>query len=88
MQAAGKAREVVLLSKAGCHLCEAVESEIRSMGAFKIDLKVVDIEGDAALHDRYWLRIPVVKLGDREVFDATVMDAGGEWKRELARILL
>ncbi len=88
MSAAGKAREVVLLSKVGCHLCEAVESEIRSMGASKTGLKVVDIDGDAALHERYWLRIPVVKLGEREVFDARMMDTGGRWKKELARILL
>lgn len=76
----------MLFSKEGCHLCEAVEAEIRSMRA-GIRLTVVDIDDDEELHDRYWLKIPVVRLGGEDVFDARMMDAAGGWKQRLALLL-
>jgi hypothetical protein len=48
-----RALEVVLFSKRGCHLCEAVEGEIRSMAIIGTGLTVVDIDEDTALHDKY-----------------------------------
>ncbi|TLX98368.1 MAG: glutaredoxin family protein [Thaumarchaeota archaeon] len=56
------ALEVVLFSKSGCHLCEAVEAEIRSMATIGTSLTVVDIYEDSVLHDKYWMRIPVVRV--------------------------
>lgn len=87
MPAAGGAREVVVYSKKGCHLCEAVETEIRSMTVIGMSLKVVNIDEDSVLHDRYWLRVPVVMVEGEEVFEAMMMDQGGEWKERLARLL-
>jgi hypothetical protein len=76
---------VVLLSKKGCHLCEAVEAEIREMPSLK--LKVLDIEADRTLHDKYWMTIPVLRLEGVDIFDARMMDAGGRWKKKLASLL-
>jgi hypothetical protein len=87
LPAKGGAREVVILSKNGCHLCEAVESEIRSMAVMGTSLTVVDIDQDSALHDRYWLRVPVVRVGGEDVFEAKMMDQEGRWKKSLADLL-
>ena len=87
MSGGERTRRVVLLSKQGCHLCEAAESEIRSLGATGLRLEVVDIDGDQELHDRYWLRVPVVMVDGEEVFEARMMDLAGEWKQTLAEIL-
>jgi len=79
--------DVVLFGKEGCHLCEAVESEIRSSGGTKIKLKVVDIEGDPALQSAYWMRVPVVTVAGKEVFEAKMMDLGGRWRSQLISTL-
>ncbi|MDV3243825.1 MAG: glutaredoxin family protein [Nitrososphaerales archaeon] len=72
--ATGGARKVVLLSKRGCHLCEAVEAEIRSMTVVGAALTVVNIDEDSVLHDKYWLRVPVVRVEGEDVFEARMMD--------------
>ena len=87
MPATRGALEVVLFSKKGCHLCEAVEAEIRSMAVIGTSLTVVDIDEDSALHDKYWMRIPVVRVEGEDVFEAKMMDQEGEWKNRLAHIL-
>ncbi len=79
--------QVAVLGKEGCHLCEAVEAEIRSMRGMGARLTVIDIGKDQALHDRYWLKVPVVMVGGVEVFDATMMDAAGMWKEGLPLLL-
>ncbi|MGP8124291.1 MAG: glutaredoxin family protein [Nitrososphaerales archaeon] len=87
MSAAREAREVVVFSKGGCHLCEAVEVEIRSMTGVGTSLTVVDIDEDKALYERYWLRVPVVRVDGEDVFEAMMMDQKGEWKKRLAQLL-
>ncbi len=79
--------DAIVFSKGGCHLCEAVEAEIRSMQEIAVDLTVVDIDKDRALHDKYLLRIPVVLVGDEEVFEAKMMDPAGRWREVLHRLL-
>ena len=87
MPATRGALEVVLFSKRGCHLCEPVEAEIRSTAIIGTGLTVVDIDEDSVLHDKYWLRIPVVRVEGEDVFEAKMMDQEGEWKNRLAHIL-
>ena len=69
------------------HLCEPVEAEIRSTAIIGTGLTVVDIDEDSVLHDKYWLRIPVVRVEGEDVFEAKMMDQEGEWKNRLAHIL-
>ncbi len=80
--------EIVVLGRKDCHLCELVEAEIRSMEGADARLTVVDIDKDAALQGKYWLRIPVVLLGGREVFEAKMMDPEGRWRRALPSLLM
>lgn len=82
-----KTFDVVIFSKAGCHLCEQVEGEIRSTKGAQINLKVVDIDQDPSLQARYLTRVPVVTVDGREVFEARMMDADGRWRERLAGAL-
>lgn len=59
---------VLLVGRPGCHLCddaraviEAVCSELGEAWA------EASIDDDPALHDRYWLTIPVTLVDGREV---------------------
>lgn len=66
---------VVLVGKPGCHLCDdarAVVAEVcTEVGAAFAERSILD---DAALHDAYWERIPVV-LVDGVVTDYWHVDA-------------
>ena len=79
--------EVVVFGKEGCHLCDEVKAEIASLGEFADALTVVDIEKDSGLRARYWMRIPVVTVGGREVFEASMMDLKGMWRKRLPGLL-
>ena len=52
-----------LLSKPGCHLCEAAE---RELARYRHELEIVDITADPALLAAYGERIPVLLVGGRE----------------------
>ena len=73
----------MLYGKPGCHLCELVEAEVRSVVPVGTELRVVNIEEDSAAHDEYWLRIPVVIVGGVVAFEAKMMDPAGEWRKTI-----
>jgi len=79
--------EVLVFGKEGCHLCEMVESEIRSLKKARANLTVVDIDDDEAYYAKYWMRIPVVVIDGREVLEAKDMDPEGRWKGSLSALL-
>lgn len=83
----GEALEVVILGKEGCHLCEVVEAEIRSMKEIKAKLTVIDIDRNPALQAKYGLRIPVVTVGGKDIFEAKMMDPEGRWRMRLPSLL-
>lgn len=50
----------------GCHLCEALLQGLsRLRGELDFDMRIVDIDRDAALRDEFNDQIPVVALGGR-----------------------
>ena len=60
--------KLTLYSKPDCHLCQDAERELRRLHArYPHELEVIDITSDATLQQRYGERIPVVRLGTREV---------------------
>jgi glutaredoxin len=64
---------VTLFTRPGCHLCEeARESLERVQTRAPFTLEEVDIELDDALHKRYLERIPVVRVGDEDLFEYQV----------------
>ena len=70
--------EVLVYSRAECHLCEeAVEAIVGLHGeGYRFELREVDIESDELLLRRYLERIPVVEV-DGEVVSELVLDRDG-----------
>ena len=68
-------RPVRLLEKPDCGLCAEAYRALRRV-ALDVPLAIdrVDITKDAALFDRYALRIPVITMGERELDAAGVDD--------------
>ena len=70
---------LTLYSRPGCHLCDdarAALERVRARAPFT--LNEVNIETDDSLHRRYLERIPVVALGEEELFDFFVDEAALE----------
>lgn len=60
---------ITLYGRPGCHLCEQVEERIKRVGKdFPISLKVVNIEADPEIHEKFMFTIPVVEIDGDEVF--------------------
>ncbi len=69
-----QSRDLVLLSTDHCTLCERALDLLLSMPELRgRALRVVDVAGDDALLERYGERVPVLRIGGRELdwpFDA------------------
>lgn len=62
-----------LYTRAGCHLCEAVEEALAELAPrFPHQLERVDIDSAAALAARYGLAIPVVVIDRRYTLAAQI----------------
>lgn len=60
--------EVTVYHREGCHLCHRLLDELRPLrGRLGFTLKVVDIDDDPALVQRFGLKIPVVAVEDEMV---------------------
>lgn len=60
---------VILYTRNGCHLCEDAEKLLRRYGLIP---KLVDIDTDPELTNRYNLTIPVVEIDGKERFRGVV----------------
>ena len=59
---------LTVYSRAYCHLCDDMIAALRNLqGRFVFDIKVVDVDSDAALEARYGERVPVVEADGREL---------------------
>ena len=70
---------LTLYSRPGCHLCDDARvalERVRARAPFA--LREVNIESDDSLLRRYLERIPVVALGDEELFQFFVDEAALE----------
>lgn len=73
---------VVLYSRPGCGLCRRAREELEAVRRWHpFDLEEIDVTADPDLERSYGLRIPVVVMDDREVFEIEVD------RRELRRLL-
>ena len=77
--------QVILYTRAGCHLCEEAKAEILAAGCRdEYLLEEVDIETDPALVERYGWEIPVVVINGIKAFKYRLTAA--EFKRKLRRL--
>lgn len=77
---------VTLYSTVDCHLCvEARAALVGLQSELGFDISEVDITTDEALHRAYFERIPVVVLGDEELFEYFVDE--GALRERLQAIL-
>tara|TARA_R110002072_G_scaffold216658_1_gene374048 strand:- start:5151 stop:5396 length:246 start_codon:yes stop_codon:yes gene_type:complete len=55
--------EIILYTTAGCHLCEQAEQLLRVVADLnQLSWHAVDIAEDAALVERFGVRIPVIQV--------------------------
>jgi glutaredoxin len=67
---------VTLYTKAGCRLCDEAEDTLRRLGKFiQFELRIVYIDCEPALQDRFADRVPVVYIDGREVASAPIDEA-------------
>ncbi len=61
--------EVVIYSGAGCHLCDVAKAQIEAQRQrLDLDIRVIEIDGDAALETAYRQQIPVVFVAGSKAF--------------------
>ena len=81
-------RVVTVVSKGGCHICEKVIGALEALSSrHDIEIRVLDIKDDQALHDKYWLTIPAVLIDGRDVFDARDVVPGADYAAKLEILL-
>ncbi len=65
---AADSREVILLTRKDCHLCETAKRDIQPVLAeFGAALREMDIDTEAVLHERYANDVPVIFAGGQEI---------------------
>jgi glutaredoxin len=61
--------QVVIYTRRGCHLCEEAEAMLLRLG---LRPRLVDIDADPSLRERYSDCVPVVEIDGRERFRGRV----------------
>jgi glutaredoxin len=70
---------ITLYSRPGCHLCDEALAALERVQARRgFEIREIDITSDDELHRRYLERIPVVALGNEELFEFFVDEAALE----------
>jgi len=59
--------ELILYSRAWCHLCEEMLSQLQQLGVVGLRIEVIDVDGDADLECRFGEDVPVLMHGDTEL---------------------
>lgn len=64
-------RELVLYTRAGCHLCDDMAHALRALlRGSDVRIRAVDVDSEAQLRERYGLRVPVLTLDDEVLCEA------------------
>ncbi|MBD3619132.1 MAG: glutaredoxin family protein [Chromatiales bacterium] len=61
----GPTARLTVYSRIGCHLCEDMQAQLmRLQSQWNFEFEVIDIDEDAALRERFNVKVPVLALGD------------------------
>jgi glutaredoxin len=63
---------VTVYTRAGCHLCREAERIVAEVAHGRAEVRLVDIDADPSLTERYTVRVPVVAVDDDELFEYEV----------------
>jgi len=75
-----RAPQVVLYTREGCRLCDHARDALRRLGRdARFDLRVLDVDADPALLDRYGEAVPVVTVDGVEVSTGRIDVAAVRW---------
>jgi len=81
-------RVVTVVSRKGCHLCEKVVDALNSLSPrYDLEVRVLDISHDAKLMNKYFLTIPVVQIGGKDLFDGRDMTIDSGYVSKLEQLL-
>ncbi len=79
--------KITVLAKEGCHLCEGAIDVLRELGDRKFELEVLDITKDQGLFQRYFLRIPVIRLDGEDIFEVDQIALKEDCRKELKKLV-
>lgn len=80
--------KITVLTKEGCHLCErAVDTLREQLISHAFDLEIMDISKDQSLFEKYFLKIPVVRLDGKDVFVAEQIALSDDCRRNLENLV-
>lgn len=63
---------VTVYTRRGCHLCAQAEAAVTRLARGRADVRLLDIDEDPALTDRFTVRVPVVEVDGVEVAEYQV----------------
>lgn len=63
---------VTVYTRLGCHLCAEAEEVVTRLARGRAEVRLLDIDADPALTDRYTVRVPVVEVDGLEVAEYQV----------------
>ncbi|MDG6922324.1 MAG: glutaredoxin family protein [Nitrososphaerota archaeon] len=79
---------ITVLSKEGCHLCERAIQTLRDLSMTKrFYLEIVDISKDRVQFEKYFIKIPVVRLDGKDVFEVEQIALPNECKKNLGKLV-
>lgn len=79
---------ISIISKRGCHICEIVISTLESLRKERhFELEVLDIEHDSVLFEKYWIKVPVVRLDGKDVYTVEDIALPLDRKAKLANLV-
>jgi glutaredoxin len=79
---------ITVISKTGCHLCDHTIKILEMLkGKYEFELSILDIESDSALFDKYWVKVPVIRANDVDVYEAEDLARLNEWRTKLEMLV-
>jgi glutaredoxin len=63
---------ITVYTRAGCHLCQEAERVVAGIARGRAEVRLVDIDADPAITERYTVRVPVVAVDGRELCEYEV----------------
>ena len=76
MEPSREAMDVTIYTREGCHLCDIARERMERIAATEgvaVRFLEVDIDADVELKERYTNDVPVIFVGEREVFRHRVL---------------